>query len=253
VEYECFGAVRHAELKPGGSHINVTTANRAEYIQLYTRWLLDTSIKEQFSAFSSGFHQVWHQPVLQQRRPQAARQGRMLCGTCGGPRRHAQCGAWHLPTPNPPQRIPDNVRAPLLRACKVCGGPALSLLRSEELELLLAGLPHLDFAALERGTRYEGGYSSSSVTVRAFWQVVGRLHMDAKRRLLAFITGCDRAPVAGLGALTLTIQRAGADSERLPSAHTCFNVLLLPDYEAVDKLQAKLLLAIENGQGFGLR
>lgn len=32
---------------------------------------------------------------------------------------------------------------------QVCGGPALSLLRHEELELLVCGLPHLDFGALE--------------------------------------------------------------------------------------------------------
>ncbi len=43
------------------------------------------------------------------------------------------------------------------------------------------------------------------------------------------------------------------DSERLPSAHTCFNVLLLPDYASQAKLRAKLLTAIDNAQGFGLK
>ena len=51
-----------------------------------------------------------------------------------------------------------------------------------------------------------------------------------RRRLLFFLTGSDRAPVKGLGALVITVSRNGPDSLRLPTAHTCFNVLLLPDY-----------------------
>lgn len=56
---------------------------------------------------------------------------------------------------------------------------------------------------------------------------------DAQRRqLLFFVTGSDRAPIKGLGALALTIVRNGPDSERLPSAYTCYNHLLLPEYKA---------------------
>ncbi|PNH11036.1 Ubiquitin-protein ligase E3A, partial [Tetrabaena socialis] len=136
---------------------------------------------------------------------------------------------------------------------QVCGGPALSLFQHEELELLVCGLPHLDFGAMRANARYEGGYSRAHPTIVMFWQVLSELDMDQKRRFLAFSTGCNRAPVAGLGALVLTIQRSGPDSERLPSAHTCFNTLLLPDYATRARLKAKLLLAIENAQGFGLR
>jgi hypothetical protein len=39
---------------------------------------------------------------------------------------------------------------------RVCGGPALGLLSPSELELLVAGLPHLDFAALKAGARVSG-------------------------------------------------------------------------------------------------
>jgi hypothetical protein len=38
----------------------------------------------------------------------------------------------------------------------VCGGPALTLFTPAELELLVCGLPHLDFEALERVAKYEG-------------------------------------------------------------------------------------------------
>ncbi|KAG2493890.1 hypothetical protein HYH03_007827 [Edaphochlamys debaryana] len=136
---------------------------------------------------------------------------------------------------------------------QVCGGPALSLFRHEELELLVCGLPHLDFGALQANARYEGGYHARHPTVLAFWQVLSELDLDAKRRLLAFSTGCDRAPVAGLGALVFTLQRSGPDTDRLPTAHTCFNTLMLPEYASRAKLKAKLLLAIDNAQGFGLK
>ncbi len=36
---------------------------------------------------------------------------------------------------------------------------------------------------------------------------------------------------------------------RLPSSHTCFNVLLLPEYTDKDKLQERLLTAIQNSEG----
>lgn len=72
-------------------------------------------------------------------------------------------------------------------------------------------------------------------------------------RFLSFTTGCDRAPVGGLGQLTLTVQRSGPDTDRLPTSHTCFNVLLLPDYSSKEKLRERLLTAVENAQGFGLQ
>ncbi|GIL93359.1 hypothetical protein Vretifemale_20765 [Volvox reticuliferus] len=136
---------------------------------------------------------------------------------------------------------------------QVCGGPALSLFRHEELELLICGLPHLDFGALEANARYEGGYHRQHPTIVMLWQLINEMDLDQKRRFLSFTTGCDRAPVAGLGALVLVIQRAGPDTDRLPTAHTCFNALVLPEYSSRSKMKAKLQTAIENAQGFGLK
>ena len=59
--------------------------------------------------------------------------------------------------------------------------------------------------------------------------------------------------MGGLGRLSLVIQREGSDSDRLPSAHTCFNYLLLPEYSSMEKLRGRLLTAVEHGQGFGLQ
>lgn len=75
-----------------------------------------------------------------------------------------------------------------------------------------------------------------------------------QKRLLFFITGSDRVPIKGLGHLSppFVISRNGSDSTRLPTAHTCFNHLLLPAYKDKETLKQRLLLAIENAEGFGL-
>lgn len=52
--------------------------------------------------------------------------------------------------------------------------------------------------------------------------------------------------------MKLIISRNGPDTDRLPTAHTCFNAFLLPDYSSKDKLREKLLIAINNAEGFGL-
>jgi len=134
----------------------------------------------------------------------------------------------------------------------LCGGQALELFRPLELENLVCGSPDLDFDALKRGTKYDGGYNPESQAVLWFWQIVSELDMNDKKQLLNFFTGSDRAPIGGLKNINCIIQRAGPDSMSLPTAHTCFNVLILPDYTSRGKTRDRLLTAINNSSGFGL-
>jgi len=136
---------------------------------------------------------------------------------------------------------------------RVCGGPALQLFRSEELELLICGAQEFDWAALEASTHYEDGYTRESPVCRQFWEIVHEeLTLDEKKKLLEFCTGSDRVPIRGLAAMRLTISKQGPDSPQLPTSHTCFNHLLLPQYESKDKLRKMLKLALQNSKGFGL-
>jgi ubiquitin-protein ligase E3 A len=88
----------------------------------------------------------------------------------------------------------------------------------------------------------------------SFTQVVHSLDDAQQKRLLFFITGSDRVPIKGLGHLSppFVISRNGNDNTRLPTAHTCFNHLLLPAYNDKDTMRQRVLLAIENAEGFGL-
>ncbi|CAG5134325.1 unnamed protein product, partial [Candidula unifasciata] len=130
--------------------------------------------------------------------------------------------------------------------------PLKQLFRPEEIEVLVCGSQIFDFHALEEATEYDGGFIADSPTIRNFWSVVHALPDEDKRKLLQFTTGTDRVPVGGLSKLKMIIARNGPDSDRLPTSHTCFNVLLLPEYATVDKLKDRLLKAINYSKGFGM-
>ncbi|XP_065079468.1 ubiquitin-protein ligase E3A [Ochlerotatus camptorhynchus] len=130
--------------------------------------------------------------------------------------------------------------------------PLHLLFRPEEIELIVCGSKEFDFNELEQSTEYEGGFTSDSQTIKDFWNIVHGLSMESKRKLLQFTTGSDRVPVGGLSRLKLVIARNGPDCDRLPTSHTCFNVLLLPEYSTREKLEERLLKAINYSKGFGM-
>ncbi|XP_065362544.1 ubiquitin-protein ligase E3A [Calliphora vicina] len=130
--------------------------------------------------------------------------------------------------------------------------PLKLLFRPEEIELLVCGSRKFDFLELEVSTEYEGGYTKETQIIKDFWCIVHNLPEESKRKLLEFTTGSDRVPVGGLSRLKLLITRHGPDSDRLPTSHTCFNVLLLPEYSSKEKLEERLLKAINYSKGFGM-
>ncbi|KAJ3055483.1 putative E3 ubiquitin-protein ligase HTD2 [Rhizophlyctis rosea] len=131
-------------------------------------------------------------------------------------------------------------------------GNAIELFQAEELQNIVCGCPELDFAALEKNTQYEG-FDGDTPVVRNFWEIIHELTEVEKKRFLFFTTGSDRVPVGGLGSLSFTIARNGGDCDRLPTSHTCYNVLLLNEYAGKEKLRERLLKALENSNcGFFL-
>ncbi|XP_068730532.1 ubiquitin-protein ligase E3A-like [Montipora capricornis] len=135
---------------------------------------------------------------------------------------------------------------------KVCGGEALTLFRPDELELLICGCPVINFHELELAATYEDGYNYNHPAIQMLWEVVNEMTVGQKKAFLMFVTGSDRVPLKGLANLTFIVQRHGEDSDRLPAALTCFNRLLLPEYNSKEKLMERLIVAIENCKGFGL-
>ncbi|OHT13462.1 ubiquitin ligase [Tritrichomonas foetus] len=132
-----------------------------------------------------------------------------------------------------------------------CRVPSYKLLDPEEMDILVSGEEVLDWGALQRCATYSGGYTSKSRAVKWFWELFQKLSNEEKLKFLKFATGTDRAPVGGLGKLKLVIQR-GADPSRLPISHTCFNTFTLPDYRSKRVLEERVMMAIEQNEGFGI-
>ena len=82
--------------------------------------------------------------------------------------------------------------------------------------------------------------------------MLGSLPVDQQKQFLLFCTGSDRIPVGGMGDMSFKISCWKGFTQMLPQAHTCFNQLVLPPYENKKILRDKLLIAINNAEGFGL-
>ena len=127
----------------------------------------------------------------------------------------------------------------------VAGGNALSLLRAEEVELLVRGSPEaLNLDDLKAVCEYEANTASEPV-VTWFWQYFERIVPTRQRKLLSFITGSDRIPATGTVDLKfrITVDKH-ARTNRLPVAHTCFSQIVLPRYPSAAILEDKLDLAM---------
>jgi ubiquitin-protein ligase E3 A len=134
---------------------------------------------------------------------------------------------------------------------KVFNKSLTKILTPNELELILCGTQILDFHELKIAAVYEE-YDKNSETIKYFWEILLDFNEEEKKKFLSFVTGCDRAPIDGLGSLSITITNGGNDLNQLPTAHTCFNNLILPDYKDKEKMKKNLLIAINYSEGFGL-
>ncbi|XP_029040981.2 LOW QUALITY PROTEIN: E3 ubiquitin-protein ligase HUWE1 [Osmia bicornis bicornis] len=134
----------------------------------------------------------------------------------------------------------------------------ISIFNEQELELLISGLPNVDIEDLKANTEYHK-YSANSLQIQWFWRALRGFDQADRAKFLQFVTGTSKVPLQGFAALEgmngiqkFQIHREDRSTDRLPSAHTCFNQLDLPVYETYDKLRTNLLKAIhECSEGFG--
>uniref|UniRef100_A0A8C8REM9 E3 ubiquitin-protein ligase n=1 Tax=Pelusios castaneus TaxID=367368 RepID=A0A8C8REM9_9SAUR len=132
----------------------------------------------------------------------------------------------------------------------------IKIFDENELELLMCGLGDVDVADWKQHTKYKNGYNINHQVIQWFWKAVLMMDSEKRIRLLQFVTGTSRVPMNGFAELygsngpqLFTVEQWGTP-EKLPRAHTCFNRLDLPPYESYEDLWDKLLIAIENTQGF---
>lgn len=152
----------------------------------------------------------------------------------------------------------------------------LTMFSAREFQTLISGSTEkMDVTDLARNTEYIGGYHSGHKVIRWLWDIVAELDAKEQANFLKFVTSSSRQPVLGFGSLqpkftiralqegeaedNYTLGRAflnlfssGEDTDRLPTASTCFNLLKLPIYKSKKTLREKLRYAINSGAGFEL-
>jgi E3 ubiquitin-protein ligase HERC4 len=232
------------ELKPGGSEIQITRANRQEFVELFVQHALYRSCQEAVDNFISGLRVILHNQALS------------LCTSAEV-------------SPLLPDRAP--VMVPQIEMV-ICGS-------SDILDLNLADLrSHTSYLGEfhDRHPVICMFWVSSPAPPHLTdcpQETIGRLNPQEFRQFLLFLTATDRVPVGGLKQLRsttqpclpsphpppplsshrLTIQPTLSPPSALPVAHTCFNLLDLPStYQSVEQLRERLLVALQHSQGFGL-
>jgi hypothetical protein len=174
------------DLMPNGRNIDVTNANKDQYVEAVVSWHLRRSVQKQLDEITQGMHEM-------------------------------------LPA------------------------QYLSEFTVEEFRLLVNGSPTIRVRDLRKSAVYKGGYEVASKPVEYFWQVLSEMSQAERSEVLAFVTGCPKMP---LDDFSLVVVKSELGCDALPTSHTCFNQLVLPEYETREQLREKLMLAVENGQGF---
>jgi len=132
----------------------------------------------------------------------------------------------------------------------------IAIFNEQELELLISGLPDIDVDDWKSNTEYHN-YSASSPQIQWFWRAVRSYDKEERAKLLQFVTGTSKVPLNGFqelegmnGFSRFNIHRDYGNKDRLPSSHTCFNQLDLPEYESYEVLRQQVLTAITAGSEY---
>lgn len=128
-------------------------------------------------------------------------------------------------------------------------------LTSVDLDLIVAGLPHIDVDDWKESC---GGAFAQTSTKHSelrdwFWECVGEMSEEERAKLLSFSCGSSRVPAQGFKGLrpNFNVSVTGEPLSHLPSAHTCGNNLCIPAYTSREQLKERIGKALSLDAGFG--
>ncbi|CAK7316972.1 Probable E3 ubiquitin-protein ligase HERC6 [Vulpes lagopus] len=135
---------------------------------------------------------------------------------------------------------------------KVCDKEILvKLFQPEELRTALVGNNDYDWKYFEENSQYDQGYHKSHPTILMFWKAFHKLTLEEKKKFLFFLRGNDRLPLSGKQEIGIIFRCPETFSEAdYPRALTCHNILDLPQYSTMEKVEEALQVAINSNKGF---
>ncbi|KAL9107981.1 MAG: hypothetical protein Q9227_007196 [Pyrenula ochraceoflavens] len=157
-------------------------------------------------------------------------------------------------------RLIDSVKEQLENFLKgffdIIPAEVISIFNEQELELLISGLPDIDIDDWKANTEYHT-YNASSPQIQWFWRAVRSFDKEEQAKLLQFVTGTSKVPLNGFkelegmnGFSKFNIHKDYGNKDRLPSSHTCFNQLDLPEYDNYETLRQRLYMAMTTGSEY---
>ncbi|XP_058403468.1 E3 ISG15--protein ligase HERC5-like isoform X2 [Diceros bicornis minor] len=134
---------------------------------------------------------------------------------------------------------------------KVCDKEILRHFQPEELMTAIVGNTDYDWEQFEKNSEYEQRYHKSHPTILMFWEAFHKLTLEEKKKFLFFLTANDRLPVRGLQKMGIIFRCPETFSERdYPRSLTCHNILELPEYSTMRRMEEALQVAINSNRGF---
>jgi hypothetical protein len=119
----------------------------------------------------------------------------------------------------------------------------------DEVDIMVSGEEVVAWDQLEKNAKYSHGYDKKSKAFLMFWKLFEELPLELKRKFFVFTARSDRAPIGGLSNVVITIEKI-ANQESLPVSHTRFLVFGLPDYPTEPVMRTKVLLALNETEGY---
>ena len=110
----------------------------------------------------------------------------------------------------------------------------------------------MDTAAVKLAAKTNGWEPEDDDYVDSFWSVVEGFTEEERLRFVVFASASSRMPLKGWSDFRMQVQKNGSGDDRLPTAYTCFQLVLLPKYTSREVLRERLVQAIYETQGFGL-
>ncbi|OTF77090.1 ubiquitin protein ligase-like protein, partial [Euroglyphus maynei] len=117
----------------------------------------------------------------------------------------------------------------------------LSIFDENEIELLVCGATNYSLSDLRLNYIVTGATYDFQKVVDWFWRSLANFSDEEFARLLQFTTGCSILPPGGFSELNPRFQiTSSLTYGTLPTAHTCFNQICLPDYDSFEDFDRSL-------------
>ncbi|XP_057584376.1 probable E3 ubiquitin-protein ligase HERC6 [Hippopotamus amphibius kiboko] len=134
---------------------------------------------------------------------------------------------------------------------KVLDKEILKFFQPEELRTAVVGTTDYDWKQFEKNSSYEQGYYESHPTILMFWKAFHKLTLEEKRKFLFFLTGNERLHVKGIQKMGIFFRCPETFTEQdFPRALTCHNILDLPKYSSMERMEEALQVVINSNKGF---